>query len=392
MIDTKSDSRRPVAGITGETIRDLVRREGPCITVILPPYRPGEPGKPAATILKTDLQEAAGKLAARKIAKPLIEELLEPLEQLTHQEESLAGSGWARAILRSRGVFREFELPLPPTPAQACAVSDCFWIRPLLQSLALPEKVYVLDLSKKSVALAVCGPKDIAPVELPPGTPRTLDEALNFDAPDHDLVNRSSAGPSSGAMAGVKFGTGAGREAQHAHLHDFYRAVDRGVNHILRGSEAPLVLAGVEEDLAVYRSANTYAHLAETSIPLTGESQPASRIVRQARDAAVFDVERRAGRRLAEQKERFAPARFSTDLETILRAGAEGRISDLYLDDHGTRTGNFEGKIFGGRSNWYNEDLLNVAAVETLLAGGTVHPLPSHAMPDGAPAAAMFRY
>jgi Bacterial archaeo-eukaryotic release factor family 3 len=393
MIDTKSETRLAADGFTGETIRDLVRTEGPCITVILPPYRPGEPGKPAASILKTDLQEAAGKLAARKIAKPLIEELLEPLHQLTHEEESLAGSGLARAILRSHGVFRQFELPVPPTPVQACAVGDCFWIRPILKSLAVPERIYVLDLNKKSVTLLECGLSDAAPVVLPKGTPRTLDEALNFDVPDHDLMNRSSAGPSTGAMGGVKFGTGYGREAQRAHLHDFYKAVDRGVNEVLRSVEWPLVLAGVEEDVDVYRSVNIYPHVAEKSIP-AGAGQPlaSSHILRQARDAVLFDLERRAELRVAEFKERFAPARFSLDLDAILRAAAEGRVCDLYLDENGVRVGNFEGKIFGGHANWHNEDLLNVAAVETLLGGGGVYPLPSHSMPSGAIAAAMFRY
>lgn len=393
MIDTKTETSLAADGFTGETLRDLVRTEGPCITVILPPYRPGEPGKPAAAILKTDLQEAASKLAARKISKPVIEELLEPLHQLTHEEESLAGSGLARAILRSHGVFRQFDLPVPPIPAQACAVGDCFWIRPILKSLALPQKIYVLDLSKKSVALLECAQSDVARIELPKGTPRTLDEALNFDAPDHDLMNRSSAGPSNGAMGGVKFGTGAGREAQRGHLHDFYKAVDRGVNEFLRSAESPLVLAGVEEDVAAYRSANTYPHLAEKNIPAgAGEPLASSQIRRQARDAVLLDFERKAELRLAGQKERFATARFSTDLDAILRAAAEGRISDLYLDDNGRHIGNFEGKIFGGHSNWHNEDLLNVAAVETLLAGGAVHPLPSFSMPKGVVAAAMFRY
>jgi hypothetical protein len=54
--------------------------------------------------------------------------------------------------------------------------------------------------------------------------------------------------------------------------------------------------------------------------------------------------------------------------------------------------GTFEGKIFGGRTNWHGEDLMNVAAVETLLRGGAVYSLPSHLMPRGAVAAATFRY
>jgi hypothetical protein len=398
MIATKIETKLTSDRLTKDIIRDLVSTPGPCVTVILPPYRPGEPGKPAAAFLKMDLQEAAKKLGARKIEEPLIEELLEPLRQLSHEKESLAGSGFARAIFRAHGVFQQFELPITPTPAQACAVGDCFWIRPILKSRALPEKVYVLNVNKKAVALLACSSSNVSAVELPKGTPKTLEETLGFDAPDHDLMNRSAAGPSSGAMHGVQFGTGYGREAEHAHLRDFYRAVDRGVNELLRteifgSQQAPLILAGVEEDVATYRSINTYPDLLEQAIPANpGGAMPTDQILRKAHDIALLGFERRATLRMDVAKERFAPARFSVDLDAILRAAAEGRVSDLYLDANGQRIGTFEGKIFGGHSNWHDEDLLNVAAVETLIAGGQVYSLPSHSMPKGAVAAATFRY
>lgn len=394
VIKTKAtEAKLTIDPLTQEIVSELVSTAGPCITVILPPYRPGERGKPAAAILKMDLQEAARKLAARKVPEALATELLEPLHQLSHEEGALGGSGFARAIFRSHGVFQQFELKIPPSPAQACIVGDCFCVRPILQSLALPQKVYVLDVSKKSVGLLACATNHVSPVELPKGTPKTLEDTLGFDAPDHDLINRSSAGPSTGAMRGVQFGTGYGNEAEHAHLHDFYRAVDRGVNQLLRSSGTPLILAGVEEDVAIYRAVNTYPDLAEQAIPGSpGEPMTRIRILHQAHDIALFGYERRAALRMGVAKERFAPARFSVDLDAILRAAAEGRVSDLYLDENGQRIGTFEGKIFGGHGNWHNEDLLNVAAVETLLGGGAVYSLASHLMPGGAVAAATFRY
>lgn len=397
MTAPKIETKPTAEPLSPRIVPDLINATAPCITVLLPPYRPGEPGKPAAAMLKVDLQEAARSLAARKMAEPLIAELLEPLHQLSHEEESLAGSGFPRVIFRSHGVFRQFELPVPPSPFRACVVGDCFWIRPILRSLALPASVYVLYVTKKDVELMVCGFTEVGSVELPKGTPKTLDEALGFDAPDHDLMNRSFAGPSTGGMQGVQFGTGSGRERKHAHLHDFYRAIDRGVNEVLRSSQAgtpaPVVLAGVDEDMAIYRSINTYPNLLEQGIhgsPSAAISRPM--ILRHAHDIALFSLERRMAAEMTATRERFAAARFSIDLDTILRAAAEARVIDLYLDESAQQTGTFEGKIFGGRANWHNEDLLNVAAVETLAGGGAVHSLSTHLMPRGAVAAATFRY
>jgi len=393
MIATKVETKLMTEPLTKEIIPNLVSAAGPCITVLLPPYRPGEPGKPAAAVLKMDLQEPSKSLAARKVAEPLIAELLEPLHQLSREEESLAGSGSSRVIFRSPGVFRQFELPVPPSAERVCMVGDCFWIRPIFKSLALPANVYVLNITKKAVALLACGLTGVADVELPKGTPKTLEEALGFDAPDHDLINRSAAGPSTGAMHGVQFGTGSGREAQHAHLHDFYRAVDRGVNELLHPSQAPLVLAGVDEDMAIFRSINTYSNLLEQGIHGSpGSAISRAQILRHAHDIALFSLERRVALEMALAKERFAPARFHLELDSILQAAAEGRVSDLYLDESAQRIGTFDGKIFGGRTNWHDEDLLNVAAVETLLRGGAVHSLPSHLMPRGAVAIATLRF
>ncbi len=48
-------------------LQELLRSSGPCVTLLLPAYRPGAQSKPMAAILKTNLQEAAGELAARKV-------------------------------------------------------------------------------------------------------------------------------------------------------------------------------------------------------------------------------------------------------------------------------------------------------------------------------------
>jgi len=388
---TKIETKLTSEPLRKEIILDLVHVAGPCVTLLLPRYRPGEPSEPAAAILKTDLQEAAKKLVARRIPEPLIAELLEPLHKLSRDEELLAGSGSARVIFRSLLVLRQFELPVAPSPEQSCTVGECFWIRPILPSISLPTKVYVLEVTKKDVVLLACSLTGVARVELGKETPKTLDEALGFDPPDHDLMNRSAAGPSTGKMRGVQFGTGSGRETQHAHLHDFYRAVDRGLSETLRSNE-PLVLAGVDVDVAIYRSISTYSNLQEQAIHGSpGDVFSQAQILRRAQDIALFDLQRRMALEMAESKERLAPARFSTDLESILRAALKGRVSDLYLDENGQRMGTFDGKDLGGPTNWHDEDLLNVGAVETLLRGGAVYSLPSHLM-SGAIAAAAFRY
>jgi Bacterial archaeo-eukaryotic release factor family 7 len=53
------------------------------------------------------------------------------------------------------------------------------------------------------------------------------------------------------------------KEDKDEYLAHFYKQIDRGLNEILRGKTEPVVPVGVEYELALYRSVNTYPHLAE---------------------------------------------------------------------------------------------------------------------------------
>jgi len=388
MIETKITE---VAALRPDSIHELLKSAGPCITLLLPPYRPGEQAKSMAVIIKADLQEAAKQLRLRKIPEPVIVDLLAPLGHLTEEEEFLAGAHCGRAIFRAPDVFRQFELIGPAK--QALTVGGCFQIRPLLNELHLPPEFYLLKLSKNRIALSRCAHQRAVDVALPKTIPATAEEVLEFEQPDHDLKNRSAIGPSVGDMGGISFGTGSLRERQHTYLADFYKSVDRGLNDFLRITKAPLVLAGVVEDVAAYQNINTYPHLLDQAIVgSAGVWMPEEDLLARAYAILRADCIHRAATELAESRERVSPARFATGFERILKAAVEGRIHRLYLDENARMAGTLQDVKRGGRWNWGEEDLLNAAAVETILQRGLVFVLPSSKMPDGAPAAAVLRF
>jgi len=374
-----------------EDIVELAGASGPCITILLPPYRPGEQNKPTAALLKTYCQEAERQLAARKIVGSEAAELLEPLLRLTEEPQFAGGSHLGRAIFRSEEMFTNLDGIAPVQPG--LTVGACFCLRPMLADLHLPAEFYLLRLSQKQVDLWRCSGLRAEPVQLPKGVPRTLDEALAFRPPDHDLENRSTAGSSAGSMRGVRFGTGSDREKAHGHLADFFKAVDRGIQELVHGGSAPLVVAGVDEDTVIYRSVSGYARLLKDSVQGSANT-PLSEdeLVRRAYAIVRSDATDRAAAGLLEFKERMAPARFSTALDAILRAALEGRVGWLYINQDAQVFGVFDGIRRGKRVNWGEEDLLNAAAVETIRQRGLVFTLPDSEMPDNAAVAAVLRY
>ena len=373
-----------------EKIHELIRSPGPCITLLLPPYRPGEQATPLPALLKSKLQEAMRLLTQAGITESVIRDLLEPLAQLAADPDSLEGSHWGRAIFRSLNVFHQFAVTEFRKPL--LQVGGCFEIRPILTELHSPSEFFLLRLSKKDVEVFRCAGLRAESLELPKGVPHTLEEALAFKPPDHDLENRSSAGNSTGAMRGVRFGTGSAKETQSTYLADFYKAVDRGVRQLLGPASVPLVLAGVDEDTVLYRMINKYPNLLARSIHGSPGGSMEHDILPQAYAIVQSDCAERAVCALQDSKERLAPARFSTGLSSILRAAVEGRVARLYIDAAARMSGAFEGTRKAGLGHWGEEDLLNIAAVETMLQGGLAFVLPTGRIPDGASIAAILRF
>jgi hypothetical protein len=80
-------------------------------------------------------------------------------------------------------------------------------------------------------------------------------------------------------------------------------------------------------------------------------------------------------------KEQVGPGRFSTELRTILAAAFEGRLAQLYINERANRIGVPGGQAYQA---WGKEDLLNVAAVQTVIHGGTFCELPADMMSEAA--------
>lgn len=364
-------------------LHEILRTPGPCITIVLPPYHPGESAKSAAKLLKSNIQDAIRVLDEKELPKRTMSDLLAPLELLASAPASLTGSRRGRVIFCSPEVFSQFHLTQPVKPFMN--IGGCFAIRRLLAELATPKLFYLLALSKESVRLFRSTGDGADAVDLPAGVPATLDDALALEPPDHDLENRAAAGTSTGSMHGVRFGTGSGRETQNVHLYDFYKLVDRGIHKLLHESGTPLVLAGVDEEVVAYRAVSSYRNPAKASLQGSPNlSSPAPETLLHAISILREEEFQREIAAIKEAKEHAVPGRFLSDPEAIVSAASDGRVHELYLNEGAAFIGNYR--------TWFDEELLNLSAVETLEHGGKAFELPVRLMPDDEAAIAILRY
>ncbi len=215
---------------------------------------------------------------------------------------------------------------------------------------------------------------------LPRSVPHSVREAGGFDAPDHDLEARSAAGKSTGSMRAVHFGTGPGREIDDERLLEFFRQVDKGLHSLLNG--APLLLAGVDYEVAIYRRAAKYPHILEGRLEDDLSLKSLAEIGQLAAERGKADSWREGQEALALFREAAHRERTLSGIRRVLEAAKQGRVAKLIFA---------EGAEFTSGSAT-RTDLINAAVVLTIVNGGQVSVLPENVMAKLSPVAALLRY
>jgi hypothetical protein len=165
---------------------------------------------------------------------------------------------------------------------------------------------------------------------------------------------------------------------------------------LLKEEQAPLVLAGVEYLLPIYREVNTYQYLLDGGITGNPEGLSSENLHRQAWAQVEPYFKREQEAAAARYRQLAGTGKTSHDPKEIVPAAYHGRVESLFVAvgrqqwgdyDPGVNRVNLNSKAEPGSS-----DLLDLAATQTLLHGGSVFAVDPSDVPDEALLAAVFRY
>ena len=281
---------------------------------------------------------------------------LRPVHKLARTDWS--GRDGSVVIFRSPG-FMTWDI-CPDSLDSSVRLSDSFFVLPLLKRAGLRSGFWLLTLSLKKVALYRGGQTQLTEVELPHGLAGNLRDFEAFDVPDRDLEARSSAGPSMGSAHAVRFGTTSMREHSYHYLHDFFRKLDREVKPVIAATGEPLILAGVDRELAAYRDVNTCSTLLKTEIHGSPDGLTNAILLRRALhilETGNRTADSRAGRQIAEATDRGLLAR---DFSVLQEAARDGRIERLFVSTD------------SDKADAVTMDLLNDVVLATIRNSGSV--------------------
>jgi Bacterial archaeo-eukaryotic release factor family 7 len=384
--------------LSQERLKDLLDQLSHwCVSIYLPTDRTGIETQQDRLRLKNLLKTAAEQLATHGLSVPQVERLLEPAIRLLsdglfwrHQADGLA-------LFCASDQMHVYRLPI--SFKELAVVTDRFHVKPLLPIFSGDGRFYILALSQNEIRLLQGTRDSVSEVELET-VPASLAEALKDDDPEKQLqFHTGTVTPAGqGRRPAIFHGQGVGIDDAKVNLARYFRQVDDGLREILGDESAPLILAGVDYLLPIYRIANTYGYVVAESIVGNPESMSAKELHQRAWTIVqphFLEAQRTASDRYRHLSGAGSPL-VSSDLSEIVRAAYWGRVETLFVAVGIQQWGKFDPDTNRVEPRATREpgdaDLLDFAAVQALYRGGTVYAVEPEKVPAESPVAAIFRY
>lgn len=375
-----------------DELKTLIETEGTCVSVYMPTHRMGTETQQDRIRFKNLMRQAEEHLIASGIRGQDARDLLERAKELDdyqfwqHQSDGLA-------IFVSNNVFSYYSVPL--NFAELVVVSDRFHLKPLLPLLTGDEQFYVLALSQNQVRLLQGTRYSISEVELE-NVPQSIAEALKYDDPEKQFQFHTGTPQASGDRAAMFHGQGAGNDDEKDNILRYFRKVDEGLQELLKNQRSPLVLAGVEYLLPIYKEANNYPQLLDEGITGNPDELKAEELHEQAWKIVQPYFEQAEQAVVNRYQELAGTGQTANNIEEVISAAYYQRVDSLFVAVGLQQWGLFDPDInkvyLHQEQETSDEDLMDFAAIHTLLNGGTVYAVEPEKVPGDAPLAAIFRY
>lgn len=371
----------------------LSDQQAPCLSLYQPTHRhhPENEQDPIrfrnmVREMEISLQQLYPEADYRQLLKPF-EDLGRDIDFWNHTMDGIA-------VLGEQGLFQVFALQR--SVDEIAIVADSFHTKPLRRLLQSVDRFQVLGLNQHEIRLFEGNRDALDEIELAPGVPRTIEDALGDELSEkHDTV--SSYGGIGAGSAPMHHGDGGKKDQADIDAERFFRAVDRAVlEHHSRPSGLPLILAALPQHHAVFHQVSHNPALMNEGINVN----PDSLSIDELRERAWLVIEPKYQARLASLADEFAQANShelgSDDIEQVAKAAAAGRVARLLIDADRLIAGclnNESGFIkFGDLSNPLVDDLLDDLSELVVKMSGQVFVVASDMMPSKTGVAATYRY
>jgi len=158
-----------------------------------------------------------------------------------------------------RDFFAYYRLPAEDT-APSVRIDNSFNVQPIIELISTNPTYYVLLLNHNNIQLLKGDCYYIEPLQLP-GLSVNMEQELNIDEYPNEVQTHSVAAASRGKGSEAFHGQYNEAQVNKDMLIKFFRRIDHKLRAVLKDTSIPLVIAGVDYLLPLYRQVSTYPHL-----------------------------------------------------------------------------------------------------------------------------------
>lgn len=369
--------------ITRLTRNDLLalkeRASFPAVSIYMPTHVVARGVGVDPTVLRNLLRRCEEELRGHRIPEKAIDGLLQDARTLQLDAHFWKEQRRGLALLISSSGTTCVMLDLDVSPMTH--VGDQFLITPLLPLLSKDERFRVLAISRHGARAFEADSSSMNPVDAAGSLP-SFDEYLSsFEVERNRQFNTSSAG-GPGGRESTSFGHGSQDDETKRHLAEYFRQIDNRLHDHFHDPRIPMVLAGIEYTLPLYRSATRYGSIMEEGITVNPDDMNEHELHSKAWEI-VQDVARKKRQEKVEQLNSLAgTGKTTTDLDQMAEAASQGRVEYLFVSDDETRKAPDDSTVYQ----------INAAAIDTIRTGGEIITVPQGSLYDNASVAAVLRY
>ncbi len=384
--------------LTRKKFEELINSEEEwCISIYMPTCRMGPDIKQNPIRYKQCIREAEDKLFEMGLSKAEVGSILRSASDLIDETTFWQNQTEGLAIFITPEEMNYYHLPFEVK--DQVVISDKFYTKPLLPLFTTDGQYYILALSKNEVRLFKASRQKVKEIVME-DAPRSVEDMKVDDDPRTKLQFRTASpvGGNQLVYNNTTQGQGNENDFDKNELTRYFRAIDEAFNKVHKGENIPLVLAGVEYLIPIYKEISSYPNIVDEFIKGNPEILYGDDLQKMAWE--VMEPKFLKIQELAEAKyNQFSGQKnglSSNSLKKILSQSYNGQVETLFIANGIEQWGQFNPEtnkiIFHDEQKIGNEDLMDRVATLTISRGGTVYLVDPDEVPDGGTIAAVLRY
>ena len=374
--------------VSDKTVEEILEKNGnPLISITMPTHRMGEEIKQDPIRFKNLLADVNGTLSEQGLKQTEIDDILKPAKDLLEKPMFWAHQDNGLVVYLAKGYFNHFQLPY--SVEEKSYINTHFLITPILPMVSLDGTFNVLAISRKNARLLKCTRNDVTDIT-PDDVSTAVDDYLEV-AQEKQLQFHTGADGSKAMF----FGHGSGDEDHRGVLEAYFRELEEGMTKELKKDYNPVVLVGLEDNLAFYKSINSYNRTVDHTI----DANPDEMKDHELKDKGFEKIQSYFLKDMYNSLDQFserADSKVSNNLSEVIESTVMGKSKTIFIAMGDDRWGQYdedahEVHLTDNPSNG-DVDLLNWLAVKGIETGSNVYILPRDEMPMKSTVAAEFRF